>query len=143
MADISPPDENDSRSTMRRRFVWLLYGVTALWGIGQVVVPNSGSLYWIVSVLLGVAATCWVVEDMRIRGQRFYPVVPLIFFLVWPLASLGYLIWTRRFRGLGLWLLHLVGLIATVVIVFYPTVLLLYWLGVIDVTPDGTIQHLD
>lgn len=128
------------RITMRRRCIWLLYGVTAFWGVAQVAAPESAAIYMLSVLLLASAATYWAVLDGRIAGNEIPAIIPVVFFFLWPLASLVYLLWSRKWRGLGLWALHLIGLFATLLLTFYPTVILLYWAGLIDVAPDGTIQ---
>ena len=45
----------------------------------------------------------------------------------WPIASLIYLMVTRRWRGLGWWCLHAAGLFGTPFLTFCSTSLLLYW----------------
>lgn len=128
------------RTAKRRQCVWLLYGVTAFWGIAQVVASESGAIYMITAFLLACAATFWAVLDGRIIERRLPAVASLVYFFLWPAASLAYLIWTRGWRGFRLWLLHLVGLFGTQLLTFYPTLILAYSFGLIDAPSDGTLQ---
>lgn len=133
-------DPTATQTAMRRRCIWLIYGATAFWGVAQVVAAESAAIYMLAVLLIASAATCWAVLDARLAGRRMSAIVPPVYFFLWPVASLVYLLWSRGWRGLAIWAIHVVCLSATLAMTFYPTVILLYSLGVIDVAPDGTIQ---
>ena len=71
-------------------------------------------------------ATSWCVVDSRILGRPMLRVTHEMTFLIWPAAVPLYLIWSRRFRGLGITLLHAVGLTVICTVAFIVTALLKY-----------------
>ena len=80
--------------------------------------PTNGLLYLLLCAAIASAMTGWCVADSRILGRPLLPVLQMITFFTWPVAVPMYLMWSRRFRGLGLALLHAVGLTAICVIAF-------------------------
>ncbi|WP_068266955.1 hypothetical protein [Rubripirellula obstinata] len=128
-----PHDETTANRIQTRRWcVILLYTLAAFWGVAQIASPNNVFLYYLSALLFAGTATCWASLDFRIQGRRFPGIVPLIYFLTWPAATLAYLVYTRGFRGLGYWALHALGLVAILMFTFVPSALLLDWLGWIN-----------
>lgn len=115
-----------------------LYVLAAVSGATQVF--DNQTAYYLVSLLLAFAATTWAVVDTRIRGGRFLGILRLVYFLVWPVASLVYLIATRKSRGLFWWGLNAVGLYVSVAVTFYLTFSLLYFTGRTDLI-DPTLLY--
>ena len=109
-----------------------MYGLSAFWGVAQIIAPNSGSLYIASAIAFATSATLWFMVDRRILAKPQLPILQLLFFFTWPAASLIHLITSRGIRGFGFWLLHSIGLFATMCLTFFPTMFLLYWLGVLD-----------
>lgn len=134
VTESAPPLDatTDPRILTRRRCVFLLYGLAAFWGIAQIASPNNVFLYYLSALLFAGTATTWASIDFRIRGRRFPGIVPLIYFITWPAATLVYLCCTRGFRGLGYWLLHAFGLFAFLMLTFAASAFLFDWLGLIN-----------
>lgn len=116
-------------SAARRRYVRIMYVLAACWGVAQGADIATGAVYFLAALLLASTATLWAITDNRVRGTRLLRIVQLIYFFSWPLAALIYLAITRQWRGVGYWVLHAIGLCTMVYLTFYPTCLLLDWLG--------------
>ena len=117
-----------SSSKLRRHLVITLYVASFLWGVVQVMVPDLGGLYYLFALVMAGAAAWWAVSDARERGKPILHILQLFVFLLWPVAVPIYLIATRGFRGLGLSVAHVVGLIFVLCIGFYVTVFSVYGL---------------
>jgi hypothetical protein len=109
-----------------------LYGLSAFWGVAQLIAPGNARLYVAGALAFAISATLWFAIDRRILGKPQLPVLQFLFFISWPVASLIHLVTSRGLRCFGYWLLHSVGLIVTMCLTFYPTMILLYWTGVLD-----------
>ena len=120
------------RRVQRRHAVILLFAVAAGWGIVQI--PISGTAFPEILGMLGfaVTCTCWFVVDRRVLGNPAVPIVHTLFLFSWPLASLIHLAATRGFRGLGIWMLFVFGLMVVMCATYVPTVLLLMHFDLVD-----------
>jgi len=87
--------------------------LTAADAIGLLVSEQYSWIETLISLAMAFTATNWAVADARRRDRNLHPVVRLIFFLTWPLASLVYLVATRKLRGFGWWLLWVLVLVGT------------------------------
>ena len=106
------------------------YLLTGLSGVAQVF--RNVTPAYLLSILVALAATNWAVVDARTREVRFPVIFRVIYLLFWPLASLVYLIGTRRLRGLYLWVLNAVVVFVVMMATFTPTFVLLYLMGWTD-----------
>ncbi|MEM9365311.1 MAG: hypothetical protein AAGD07_04885 [Planctomycetota bacterium] len=125
-------DTSQSRLAQRRFAVLALYTMAGIRGSSQIVSESNALLYWLSWIGFGTCATLWFVIDRRIQGKACLPILRMVFFFSWPLASLVHVVSTRGFRGLGIWGLHVVGLYATMFLTYIPTALLLHWFGMVD-----------
>ena len=116
----------DSRPTLRRSIGVSLYVLAAAWGISQALSPTNGLLYLLLCAAIASAMTGWCVVDSRILGRPLLPVLQMITFCTWPVAVPIYLVWSRRLRGLGLAVLHAVGLAAVYLIAFWLAIFIVY-----------------
>lgn len=134
MADASSPLASDdlNRIAYRRYAVIALYGLSAFWGVAQVVAPDNSLLYLASAAAFATSATLWFATDRRILAKSRLPILQLLFFFTWPIASLVHLLTSRGLRGLGLWLVHVFGLFATMCATFFPAIILLHSIGVLD-----------
>ncbi|MEX1042722.1 MAG: hypothetical protein WDZ51_18955 [Pirellulaceae bacterium] len=123
---------NGSRISQRRNAILALYGLSAFWGVTQVVAPENPSFYAFSTLAFATLATMWFWLDRRILARPHLSILFLLFFLTWPIASFIHLLATRGLRGFGYWLIHALGLSATMSTMFILTMLLLFWLGVLD-----------
>ncbi|TWU05430.1 hypothetical protein [Allorhodopirellula heiligendammensis] len=132
-AAMSLTESIDTSRVIHRRYaVLLLYGLSAFWGVGQVVSPNNPLLYIASAIAFATSATLWFSIDRRILAKPRLPVLQLLFFFTWPAASLIHLLASRGLRGFGYWLLHSVGMFMTMCVTFFPAMLLLHWFGILD-----------
>ena len=120
------------RIVHRRYAVLALYGLSAFWGIAQLVAPNSSLLYLASAIAFATSATLWFTIDRRILAKPRLPILQLLFFFTWPIAALIHLLTSRGLRGIGHWLIHAVGLFATMCLTYFPALFLLYWMGILD-----------
>jgi len=87
-----------------------IYLLTAGWGLCQLFHPESGVLYLAFALGFPLTTTYWCIVDGRIlRRPVLYSFYWLIFFF-WPIALPAYLVWSRKWRGFGLALVHAIGL---------------------------------
>ena len=64
----------------------------------------------VASSVLGYSVLWWCVLDARLRQSPIPHGVVLIMLGTWPLATVVYLFWTRRFLGLGLAFISFIAL---------------------------------
>ena len=110
----------------------MLYGLAAFWGFIQVALPNSGATSILFAIAFASVVTSWAVFDSRVHAIFIPSVAWLLYYCTWPAASLLYLIWTRGISGFGYWVVNAIGLVVTVLLLFYLTFYLLYSLNMID-----------
>jgi hypothetical protein len=103
-----------------------LYVCAALQGISDVVSPDNGLLYLLVALAFASLTSQWCVIDSRRMGQPMLHIVQMITFCTWPVAVPIYLVSSRRLRGVGVAVLHGIGLLAVAWLSFLATVLALY-----------------
>ncbi len=115
LANTSPTAQQITaiRRQLRRDFVIAMYLLTVLQGISQTFGSQSGLQWLLSSVLYASTATHWALIDSRLRGYPMLRISQELFFFSWPIAALVYLISTRKWRGLGLWMLTVFSLYAT------------------------------
>ena len=117
---------NDYRIRLRRSFGVRLYVLLAAWGAIEAVGTPVWALYLLVGWMMASTVTSWCVVDSHILGRPMLRITHEMTFLIWPAAVPLYLIWSRRFRGLGITLLHAVGLTVICTVAFIVTALLKY-----------------
>lgn len=133
-------DSSDTDRIFHRRYsVITLYGLSAFWGVAQAVAPDNSLLYFASAIAFATSATLWFAIDRRILAKQKLPILHLLFFFTWPIASLIHLLVSRGIRGIGYWLIHACGLFGTMCLTFFPAVILQYWLGIIDL--DTLAEH--
>lgn len=135
-AIIGPTDAD--RIAHRRYAVFALYGLSAFWGVAQLVAPDNFLLYIIGSFAFSTSATLWFAIDRRLLAKPRLPILQLLFFFTWPAASLIHLLTSRGLRGIGYWLLHSVGLFVMMCLTFIPGMFFLYWMGMLDL--DAVVE---
>ena len=127
---LEPSGEN--RIAHRRYAVLALYGLSAFWGVAQLAAAENPLLQILSAFAFAALATTWFGIDRRVLGRPPLPILRLLFFFTWPVASLIHLLATRGLRGCGYWLVHAIGLFLTMCFTFFPSMLLLYWAGVLE-----------
>jgi hypothetical protein len=97
----TPPTERASRHTLW--FLVALYTLAIAWGVRNIHFWEPSRMDGVFPVALAIALGWWAIVDAR---RRRHP-IPLLtrpwFFLVAGLLVPGYVIWSRRWNGLG-WL---------------------------------------
>lgn len=112
-----------------KRAIIYLYAAVAVFGIAEVFAAEYGFVNVFLSLVIALLATNWLAIDCRRREIRLVPIVRLLYFISWPVASLIYLVSTRGVTGFGWWALNFVGLIGTLMIVFIPAVIIATGMG--------------
>lgn len=121
-----------SYSLWSRNCVIALYGLSALWGAIQIAIPDSGGLYLLFALMFALAATSWARFDALARSKPIVPILQMIYFLVWPIGAMVYLISRSGWLGLGIGMLHGVGLFVILAFTFYLTLFGLHFTGLLD-----------
>ena len=106
----SPSNLRISRLDRRTVLVTCLYLLVIISGVAQVTRPDNGALRLLLWALPAWSATYWCVIDSRAIGHPIVQSLHWIIFLTWPIAVPAYLVFSRRLRGLGIAVLHAVGL---------------------------------
>ena len=134
MTEDSPPIVATVQpySLWSRNCVFTLYGLSALWGAIQIAFPDSAGLYLLFALMFAVAATFWARFDSLARSKPIVPILQMLYFLVWPIGAMVYLISRSGWRGLGIGILHGVGLFVTLALSFYLTFFGLHFAGLLD-----------
>ena len=89
-----------------------MYLVVAGGNVIVVLWPDAGRVHLALHVAMASLVTYWCVVDSRMRRSPIVTSLHWVIFFTWPIAVLIYLIWSRRFRGVGLALAHGIGLFA-------------------------------
>ena len=119
-------------SVWSRNCVFTLYGLAAIWGAIQIVFPDSDGLYLLFTLMFALSATFWARLDALGRSKPIAPILQMLYFLVCPLGAMVYLISRSGWRGLGLAMLHAIGLSVTLALSFYLTFFGLHFAGLLD-----------
>ena len=101
---------NGSRRDLRPVLVTCVYLLAVTMGAGQVTRPESGVLRLTLWAMFASAATYWCVVDARMIGRPIVQSLHWIMFYSWPVAVPIYLIYSRKLRGLGIAIVHVIGL---------------------------------
>lgn len=112
--------------------VLTLYGLSALWGAIQIAFPDSAGLYLLFALMFALSATFWARFDSLARSKPIVPILQMLYFLVWPIGAMVYLISRSGWRGLGIGMMHGVGLFVTLALSFYLTFYCLHFAGLLD-----------
>ena len=115
---------NDHTARLRRSFGVRLYVLMAAWGAIEAVGTPVPAIYLLVGWMIASTVTSWCVVDSHILGRPMLRVTHEMTFFTWPAAVPLYLIWSRRFRGLGIALLHAAGLTVICAMAFIVAALL-------------------
>jgi hypothetical protein len=101
----------------RRHCLWfaaalVVFSVRNYWELHVRVYPAANSAY-LDGAVLGLIASCWMATDSRKRDERWPQDQMMLFY--WFLFP-AYLIFTRKWRGLGILALFSLGLALSTVI---------------------------
>jgi hypothetical protein len=126
-----------SAETRQQRAVLVvaIYLVIAVGNVVAILRPEAALIRLALHVAMASIATMWCVVDSRIRGFPLVNSSHWVIFFTWPIAVPIYLIYSRRLYGLGLVILHGIGLTAAAMGTYHLTALLVYgpaWLGAIE-----------
>ncbi len=101
-------------SLWSRNCVFILYGLIDTLGAIQVAFPDSAGLYLLFALFFALAATFGpdLIHSLA-RSKPIVPILQMLYFLVWPIGAMVYLISRSGWRGLGIGLMHGVGLFVT------------------------------
>jgi hypothetical protein len=114
LAKDSPPDEPEPLVVpsivypVRHTVLFLLtyYAIGIVWGVRNVWFWRPSFLDLLTPILLCVCLGWWAVVDARLRSRPIPITVKPWFVLLAPLVVPGYVIWSRRWRGVGWAALH-------------------------------------
>ena len=100
----------DSQTAFRRDVGVSLYLAVTAWGAVSAVWPDNALVYMLFWAVVSCTITTWCVVDSRILGCPILHSFHWLIFFTYPIAVPIYLVWSRRLRGLGIAVLHAVGL---------------------------------
>lgn len=109
-----------------------LYVLIAFAAAFSVFYYENATAYYACSIVFAILATSWAVNDSRLRGGTFYPVLRMLHLLFCPISLVIYLVCTRGFRGLGMAAMHFVAMIAVANVAFYGVFYAIYFTGFWD-----------
>lgn len=127
--DLRGRQNSNFRLRLRRHCVIAIYGLTVVYGFVLAAGQFDGAFYMFFAAAYASAFTLWAVNDSRIRGRPMYRISEELFFFSWPVATLIYSVGTRRWKGLGQWLAHAIGLYVTLLLAYNGRILLLRWIS--------------
>lgn len=105
--------ELQSAIRVRRLYLWALYGLAVISGVRTGLLPvDRQNVDVFLSLSIGLLLALLVMADARILGRQFPQTALWLILSLWPLAVPGYLIATRRMKGLGLVAMHATLLLA-------------------------------
>ena len=110
---------SDKRKKLRRILLFCLYLLAAIAGATGADRSQAVVVQIVFPFMMASAAAYWCVVDSRILGRPIVPAVQCIMFFTWPLAVPIYLVYSRRLRGLGLGVLHAMGLFIVAAVAFH------------------------
>jgi hypothetical protein len=120
------PVGSDKRKKLRRILLICLYLLAAIAGAMGTHASRSNAVQLLLPIMMASVATYLCVVDSRILGCPMVQSVHYIMFFTWPLAVPIYLIYSRGLRGLGMAVLHGIGLIVVATAAFHTAGYLAY-----------------
>lgn len=114
---------SSSRSERRLRLalVGAMYAIAVATGVMGVLRPEHALSRLVLPIAVCSVMGYWCVVDSRMQGSPIVQSVHWIIFFTWPVAVPVYLIWSRRLRGLGLALIHAIGLYGVCFVAYHAT----------------------
>jgi hypothetical protein len=114
MAEVTPPLDSaiapapraNGHTRHTRWFLVFYYLLAELSGVRSIWYWRPSRLDFLVPPALAVALGLWVVADARRRGRPIPMFVQKWFVLLAPVLAPAYIIWSRRWRGVGWLTLH-------------------------------------
>lgn len=112
--------KDNSMAKLKIVLVVVLYFLFALSG-GHVALYQDvvGGADFLLSIVMAIVATNLCVVDAKMRKKPLIHSSQFVIFLFWFIAVPLYFIGTRKLKGLGMVLLHFIGLSAISVFSFY------------------------
>lgn len=136
-APYAPPSgQPQPRRGFWRRFlgtqaslVVSVYVLFAFLSASSVFVYDGDTSHYASTIVFAILATMWAINDSRMRGGMFPPILRMLYLFFCPASLVMYLAATRGFRGIGLILLHCVGVIVVMSLAFYGMFYAVYFTG--------------
>lgn len=106
------------RKRLRGIVLLCFYLLVAANGALQASPPHTAMIGILLALAMASAVTYLCIVDSRIVGRPIVQSVHWIMFVTWPVAAPIYLIYSRRWRGVALLLLHVIGLVVVANVAF-------------------------
>lgn len=109
MTELVPPEQPSivaSEVRHTRFFLVAFYALAAVWGVRSVRFWEPSGLDLLTPVALSITLAWWAIVDARKRRHPIPVLSRTWFFLLAVLLVPGYVIWSRRWRGVGWVALH-------------------------------------
>lgn len=134
MTDSAPGQVANPAPALRnaRQPLWylaILYVLATMWGVRQAYALEPSTLDELFPVAIALVLGSWAIVDAVCRGHSLPRLSWAWFFLAATMLVPGYVIWSRRWRGLGWIVLNLVLWIAVATASTYAVGRLLFGRG--------------
>ncbi|WP_406694836.1 hypothetical protein V5E97_27715 [Singulisphaera sp. Ch08] len=106
-----------ARRRIRAHMLVLLFAVSVLGGLHNALTWESEGIKLALTFLTASVVTQCCIADSKVIGKPILLSFQWLMFLSWAISAPMYLVWTRRFRGLGL----AIGYVLLYLIVQYLT----------------------
>jgi hypothetical protein len=122
MARLSDAGQRRLRTIM----VVCFYLLAVINGAIEASPPKVLAVDVLVALAAATVAAYGCVVDSRIVGRPVLQSLHWVLFVAWPVAVPIYLLYSRRLRGLGILVLHAIGLLLVATVAFHLTGYLAY-----------------
>jgi len=113
-----------SLRAIRLACVITLYVAAGAWGVHATFQDGPDAVDFLFSVLFSLLVVFAAVADSKIVGRQMPSIVPFLMLCSWPVTVPGYLVSTRRWKGIALGVMFPL----TLWLVYYFTAMATYYL---------------
>lgn len=126
-----PPRAAGKRKRFSTQFLLILsiYALVACGSAFSVFHYADPTIDYACAIAIAILATIWAINDARLRGKTFHPILRMLHLLLFPLSLVIYLVCTRGIRGLGMAVLHAIALTVIANVAFYCVFYAVYFSG--------------
>lgn len=104
-----------------RLWILIFYALSALWAVAGVFFGEIAGIFQLANLGIALAPTMWLIGDAKQKSYFVPHIVQPFILAFWSIVLPVYVIWTRRWRGARLVLLHVVATLLINGILSYAT----------------------
>lgn len=90
----------------------LYYLLLAVWSAAGVFVAEGSGIEYLARISIAIPPTFWIIRDVKDRGGGIPHVVQPAVLAFWTYAILVHLVYTRKLKGFGWVLVHVIATVA-------------------------------